>query len=362
MPTLLKNGLPVLLLLCFANISWGQATIQGKVVEASSGKPLEGVNVYLAGTTIGQSTGKNGGYKITTSVSGSYNLVFSFVGFKKQVDKVELSPSVSLTKNKELKEQVASLEGVKVKTSNEKWKRRYNFFVDQFLGKTSYADNVTIENPWALNFKEEEGFIIATSQKPLTITNQALGYKLYVELVMFKWPKYRDQGGAYKMYPKFEQLKANSQKQQHLWKKNRLKNYLGSFQHFLKSLYADKLSQNGFSVNQSRFLNKLPQGKTEYELLSKPGISQIRRNNLKGYELRRKIEVEYRTSTKYHFNDNTESIFTTKYGGVEANTKNKLFFINKHGILLNPVSLKTYGDWARERVANRLPSNYTIHN
>jgi len=54
---------------CFDGIlptaSFGQAILKGRVVAERTGQPIPTVNVYLAGTTFGQSTDTNGNFKIS---------------------------------------------------------------------------------------------------------------------------------------------------------------------------------------------------------------------------------------------------------------------------------------------------------
>jgi hypothetical protein len=350
------------LILLFSEIGFGQALLEGTVKDMRTGKPLSGVNVYLSGTIFGTSTDNNGRYKFSPSTTGSHQLVFSFVGYQKEVRQVELKSSSAFTRNVSMKEKVNKLETIEVTASNEEWQKQYSIFFDQFIGKTELASEVTIENPWVLDFKERKGLIIATAKKPLTVINMALGYKIYVELVKFEWPKYQDRGGIYMIYPKYERLTPDGEQQQHRWKKNRIKSYAGSLDHFLKSLYTNKLEENNFSVDQSRNLSPLPQGKTKYELMSKPDIPYAARETAKGFELKGKIDVKFDGNIKYEFDGTTYSVSIEKQGGIMSKARDHFFFIDRYGTLLNPVSLQMYQWWADSRMANSLPKNYSIAN
>lgn len=352
--------------LLFSAVSLGQAIIEGTIKDMETGKPLPGVNVYISGTTFGTATDNDGHYKFTSSATGFYNLVFSFVGYKKEVRQIELKSSSAIAINVDMEEKVNKLESIEVTASNKKddkqWQRHYNIFFNQFIGKTEYADEVTIENPWALDFKEDDGLIIATSRKPLTITNMALGYRLHVELVKFEWPKYQDQGGVYLVYSSYEQIEPKGKKQQHRWKKNRIKNYAGSFDHFLKNLYSDKLDESNFLINQSWNLSRMPKGKARYKLNSKPNIPYTLRATAKGFELNGKIDVRYDKNVEYEFNGTTYTVSVEKQGGIASKTRDHVFFVDKYGTLLDPTSLETYRNWATSRMANNLPTNYSIGN
>ena len=356
-----KKLLPLILFLCvFAQISIGQSILKGTVTDAQTGDPLPGVNVYLSGTTYGASTNETGYYKLSISDPGTYNLVFSFVGYQKKVRRIGINASSSETINISLKEDIQQLGEIKVRATNKKWKERYNNFFKQFIGRTDFADQVTIENPWVLSFEEKDDVLKATAQKPLKIINKALGYELYVELVYFKWPTYSNRGGGYKILPQFKLLTPESAQQELRWKKNRIRSYLGSFNHFLEALYNNELGESDFSVRDRRNIDVLPKGATQYELLGRGNISEQRRKRLKGYKLKRRIETTFDGYAQFTFNRKTFSLQVYKEGAIESNTKKRVFFVDEYGALLNPLSLIAYGDWADARVAYSLPTNYSV--
>ncbi len=360
MTTSTKHCLLIALFVAFfASITSAQ-TINGTVTVADSGEPLPGVNVYLSGTTFGQATAQNGSYTISPSSTGRYDLVFSFVGYKKEIRRIELRSNTSMTIDIEMEEDVQELEEIKVVTSNKEWQRQYDFFFDQFIGKTRFARETTIENRWVLEFTERENNLVAKAQKPLIVTNKALGYKVYIELIQFDWPNNNDRGGVYQTYNKYEQLMPESDQQLHRWKKNRIEAYLGSFSHFLKSLYDDNLDENNFSIDKSYRINRLEPGETKYKLLGKPGISSDMREHYKGFELTQQIDVGFKRLVTYQFNDDNNRLSIRKSAGVAPNFKIRTFFVDERGMLLNPISLKVYGRWASDRVANSMPTNYSF--
>ncbi len=59
--------------------------IAGNIVEAGTGLPLPGVNVFIDGTTQGAATDMNGDYIIIRVRPGSYTLRATFIGFSAQV-------------------------------------------------------------------------------------------------------------------------------------------------------------------------------------------------------------------------------------------------------------------------------------
>jgi outer membrane receptor protein involved in Fe transport len=89
--------------------------IAGVVVDAANGETLPGANVSIKGTTTGTSTDLKGRYRITGLEPGSYDVLFSFVGFtQKTVTGVEVEAGETVTVDVSLNEQTAELEEVVV--------------------------------------------------------------------------------------------------------------------------------------------------------------------------------------------------------------------------------------------------------
>lgn len=77
-------------------------TVRGTVKD-DTGQPMYGATVVFEGTTQGASTDINGKYEITDVKPGTYNLTFSFVGFKSAVLPLTVAPGQSVLEVKELK-------------------------------------------------------------------------------------------------------------------------------------------------------------------------------------------------------------------------------------------------------------------
>ena len=69
--------------LAFATDGAAQATgtIEGKVTEASSGRPLAGAQVFIAGTTVGSVTNDRGEYRITSAPARQVELRVRLIGY-----------------------------------------------------------------------------------------------------------------------------------------------------------------------------------------------------------------------------------------------------------------------------------------
>lgn len=107
------SSLIVLLLLCTTGAAAQSGKIQGSVVDAVTGEPLPGVNVFIEGTTQGASTDVDGKYIVIGVRPGVYTVVASFIGFATQRQEgVQVSVDLTTTVNFRIAEQI--IEGEEV--------------------------------------------------------------------------------------------------------------------------------------------------------------------------------------------------------------------------------------------------------
>ena len=106
-----RNGLPN------GPVATVQYTVSGYVKDAKNGEGLIGVSVYVKETATGAVT-NNYGYYAVTLPAGSYNLIVSFVGFKKQTIPVTLGTQ-NVRSDVELAEEGRELQEVVVKAERE---------------------------------------------------------------------------------------------------------------------------------------------------------------------------------------------------------------------------------------------------
>lgn len=95
-------------------VTFGQATVEGTVIEARTGETLPGVNVVLQGTNIGASTNADGEYIIDNVEPGTYTLQAKFVGFATQSEEVTVSGDETITVNFKMSQSSVNLDEVVV--------------------------------------------------------------------------------------------------------------------------------------------------------------------------------------------------------------------------------------------------------
>ena len=89
--------------------------ISGRVIDAATGEPLPGVNVFIDGTTRGATTGLEGDYIMIGIRPGTYTIVASFVGFAtERREGVGVNVDLTTTVDFDLREEVVQGEEIVV--------------------------------------------------------------------------------------------------------------------------------------------------------------------------------------------------------------------------------------------------------
>lgn len=103
-----KLTIIITLLFGFSALMFAGTTgkIAGKVTDASTGEPLLGVNIIVGETTLGAASSTDGSYTILNIPPGTYNVVFSMVGYEKiTVRNVRVEIDLTTTLNTQLSEE-----------------------------------------------------------------------------------------------------------------------------------------------------------------------------------------------------------------------------------------------------------------
>lgn len=188
---------------------------------------------------------------------GSYELVAKMVGYEPQTVSIILKNS-PLAFNLVLKSKVNSLNEVKISFDPD-WDDHFAEFKKRFLGTTPNAGECKILNPKVMHFhySKRSKKLTGSADDFIIIENNALGYKISYLLNKFE---YNDSTNVvrYEGFPSFQEMTAKSDKQNNYWKKNREIAYKGSITHFMKSIYDDRVINEGFRVY--KIINKPPPG------------------------------------------------------------------------------------------------------
>lgn len=245
----------IILYLFFPLITLAQnGVITGKVTTADGKSPISLANVFLSNTTAGSSTNSDGEFTLRDLKPGEYSLVVSIVGYETYSTSVLVSNQpirlvIKLAyKTNELREVTI--------TTPENWKKFYDQFVKDFIGTDENAKYCYVQNPQSLNFNYHKARLEleAYTEDFLVVDNLSLGYR--VKFLVNEFTSSKVTGIiAYSGQRLFSEL-SGTKKQKEEWKKKRDIAYYGSSMHFYRSLYTDKLDQEGFQVMKlTRMLN-----------------------------------------------------------------------------------------------------------
>ena len=342
------------LILLITNVSVAQEskTFSGTVTNIDSGEPVRGANVYFEQTTLGTSTGSDGVFEFSARLEGVHRLNFSFIGYETKTRIINFDDEQTrYTFTIELSPATFFLGEVHVADSNVEWQEQYREFESGFLGRTENARETRIDNRWVLDFsRNSKGSLIATAAEPLQVTNQALGYRIYIELNEFEWGV-DGFTGRYKVNARFEELEPESRREERRWERARRNTWEGSLEHFLSSLYQNRLRQEHFTVyslgTQIRSApDEISEGEKQLALHARR-IRDGSGDRFRGFALRRGMDVDHG-----RFDQRRSSIIPLHRDG--------LIFVDRFGNLLDPHSVEIAGEWSNHRIADMLPLDYRI--
>ncbi|MCC8423335.1 carboxypeptidase-like regulatory domain-containing protein [Mucilaginibacter sp. UR6-11] len=226
------------------------ASITGKVTSKETKSPVQRASVFLSNSSFGTISLADGTFALYKLRPGQYTLVVTAVGFEDFTKKIQVDDE-SVTVNVELSPKTIQLREVTISTTAKAdWKRNFEQFKKDFLGTDENAKLCQILNPDVLYFTyhKRQLTLEAETDNFLVIDNRGLGYRVKFLLKDFKSDAISGvitYGGE----RLFEDL-PGSAAQKKIWQKNRDIAYYGSPMHFYRSLYTDKLAEDGFEMRR----------------------------------------------------------------------------------------------------------------
>lgn len=255
----MRKLLAVLILILPAAL-YAQDSVSGVVVDGQTLEPLPYATVYLNGTTKGTITDDKGHFELK-NVSFPTTVVFSFVGYKTQIHKLGAFPGDLTIKLKP----VNNLPEVEVTDKGER-ERNLAYFKSMFLGEDRWGRRAKIKNPDALMFdgSPDKSVFKAWADEPLIIDMPLLGYELYVNLAGFMVQHINGKAACDILgYFFFKPYDIGRKTERH--EKNRRAAYYNSNLHFLRSLYQNRLAENGYVLSAPIADSLRIEGVTRYE-------------------------------------------------------------------------------------------------
>jgi len=377
----------VFLLSAFPAILLAQNTITGKVV--SNNVAIARASVFLNSSATGTETLKDGTFSLNNVKNGNYDVIISCIGYETYQKNINVyNQNINLS-TIELQHKIDSLAEVTIVAKKLKPNRdRTEYirrFTSEFFGDTKNAADCKLLNPDLLDFEYNKSLdrLSATSSDFLILENNALGYRIKYLLKSFLYDPAQHIVYYTGLYT-FEEMKGTDD-QQRTWQTKRLKTYLGSEMHFLRSCIAGDLDGNNFTVRRMvRTLNpdRQPDSIIYVNLKQmEPFASSATQRYWVGEAAKNKYDD---TLFETHLNL-SEFLKTTDTKGIYAignkdclvityGNPNSAFLRNKsvitfkepysyfdsNGIIVNPYSNTVEGYWGTRRIAELLPVDYEL--
>ncbi len=245
----------IFFLLLFIGVIPGmaQSKIIGTVVDGVTGEPLQGASVFINSSSIGTMTDKGGHFELPNLPPGKQEVVCSSIGY--ETNAYAYSPEqLPLKLRIQMEKKVRELKTVVVEPSVlEGWNKWGWLFTDEFIGTVPNAKRCKIKNRKAIKFRyfPNSDRLVAWCDEPIILENEALGYTIRYQLEDFEL-NFRTHTTEFAGYPFFIDHNKDKDVSGHkgVWIYNRDQAYYGSMMHFMRSLYHNTLTSEGFAVRR----------------------------------------------------------------------------------------------------------------
>lgn len=224
-----------------------QSYILSGMVKDKRGEPLPGAGVYVSGYKIATVSNNDGTYTLPLK-PGNYDILVQLIGYK-ALNKNVVIADKAVKLDLILEESVTQLAEVTIKPDPNR-EHYIAMFKGYFIGTTPNAAQCKLINPNVLIIdydKEEHKLTVKTTQF-LIIENKALGYRIKYLLNNFEYDS-KTRIIYYEGFPYYEDLKGSARRKK-IWEQKRITAYLGSPQHFFRSIYHHRATEEGFIINK----------------------------------------------------------------------------------------------------------------
>lgn len=345
------------------------------VVKDEKNIALPGATVFLTNTKSITACDNSGNFRLENIMPGNYDLVIKMIGYLPFIKPITLSTdipglNIRLNPNKLLLKEVT----VRPDFNREKY---IAIFKREFLGRSANARSCVLTNPNVLylNFDKRKKQLKVNADEFLIVQNKALGYQIKYLLNNFEFDE-QTSIVHYEGYPSFENLKG-TQKQEEAWQRSRKAAYLGSINHFFKSIYSGNYTAQGFDAYKVTG-RPLPGENPKYpkpvvfeeDPVSFDSLLTVKDKNFKSFKYTDCLYVVYKNEKESQdFIDLGYSIkrpATKKYlpdgqvSLVYLTADNIL--IDKNGSFSPTQGLIFEGYWAWEKVADLMPLEFDTEN
>ena len=253
MKNLRKCILMIASCLFFVAILEAQQIVTGQITDATDGTPIQGCHVFIANTTVGKTSDANGNYSITVKGNGSFEIVVSHVGFEPYVHKIDTPQSFH---QHDVALKIRVLQEVVITARKSYSQRDIDLFWSKVLGEKPSKNGIEVLNPEKVYyFLNSDKVLKASCQEPIEIINHQMGYRISYVLHSFEHD-YQNGASTFFGTPHFEELISQDTQQNNRWEKKRQEVYDVSITRFLRSLYKEKIEEDGFLISNAYSLKQ----------------------------------------------------------------------------------------------------------
>ncbi len=349
-----------LILLFFCLLAKGQSFDVVGTIKNESNEPIELVNVYVSGSTIGTATNSKGQFKLSGIKPGQYDLIISHINYDVAYLPLAVTDRSVDIGTVKLKETSYDLITVEVnQKQDKKWNKHFKQFKTFLLGEHYKNKRIAIPDSYNADFTVEDKMIKESYPFQLQIINTYTGFEIYYAVESFQIGK---KGPQYILgYPRFTELQANDTEQQAEWDQNRFDSYRGSLRHFFKALLDDQLSENGF---KAQLTNTIIADKDET-------VSETNRYTISNSDDRFKdmisieqgenpgvLRIKFDNYLRIHYENEMGTDRLGQFSMVHS--PEGYIDVYKTGIPVNPAAFYTYGYLATEGLYEMLPTDYSF--
>lgn len=247
----IRKHLFALTCLLVALAAQSQKLLKGVVLDAEKATPVPKASVFLNNTSIGTTADNEGGFTLSIP-AGRFELIVSSIGYATYNQFINTTDTTSVLTIR-LRIKAPDLEAVIIEPyEKDGWAKWGRWFTENFIGTSEYSLDTRIINPEVLKFRnsKKNGELTAIAIAPLQIENKALGYRITYQLENFRYT-FKDRYLLYAGFPFFEKLPGSDRKQRQR-KKAREDVYYGSMLQFMRAVYRNRITEEGFEVRRLR--------------------------------------------------------------------------------------------------------------
>ena len=251
----------VLYICCFIllnSLGYGQRLVTGIVVDPSN-RPLSRAQVFLNGTSFGTTTDQEGKFSMRVG-PGRYDLVSTQTGFKTHhelIDANKLPGSFTISLSPDSHTELLKTYH---KTTMEEWGGTVLFVL---TGDSRYSSAFSIKNLRSIHLyiARDNSQLLAYTDEPLIIQNRVLGYTIHYKLDSLYCDLIKHI--VFQVGYSYFQPMEGGQAAQRKWQDNRADSYYGSLMHFMRSVYLNRIDEEGFEVRRLRKVHNLPPSESD---------------------------------------------------------------------------------------------------